>query len=282
MSDILFPVARMIGGNMYKPQRKLDNFGKPKLDKEGKPATAFNFGIAIAKGAEQHWSQTPWGAEILKVGQAAYPKEYSAPAFAWKLTDGDSNVPNKKGNLPCNQEGYPGHWIIWFNQAWCPKLVNADGKIQLTEPDSIVPGYFIQVFGSVKSNAPSPSPGVFLNPIAVALAGYGERIESSGVDTAAVGFGGGALPPGASAVPAGALVAATLNAASPFANVAGVSATPALPNPAFLTIPGGVPALPPALPPAHVMTANAAGASYEQMTGIGWTDDLLRAHGMMV
>jgi hypothetical protein len=30
------------------------------------------------------------------------------------------------------------------------------------------------------------------------------------------------------------------------------------------------------------MTANAAGASYEEMTGIGWTDDLLRAHGMMV
>jgi hypothetical protein len=86
------------------------------------------------------------------------------------------------------------------------------------------------------------------------------------------------------------LVAATANAASPFANVAGVSATPAVaPNPAFLAIPAGIPALPgipaiPALPaaPAHVMTANAAGSTYEQMCGIGWTDELLRAHGMML
>jgi hypothetical protein len=282
MSDILFPVGRMIGGNLYKPQPKLDNFGKPKLDKSGQPATAFNFGIAIAKGGEQHWSKTAWGAIIAAVGQAAYPKEYVTPTFAWKVIDGDSTVPNKKGNLPCNQEGYKGHWVIWFNQGWQPKLVNADGKIQLTEPDSILPGYFVQVFGSCASNAPSPSPGVYLNPTAVALAAYGERIASTGVDTAAVGFGGGTLPPGASAVPASALVAATANAASPFDNVAGVSATPALPNPAFLAIPGipAIPALPAA--PAHVMTANAAGASYEEMTGIGWTDDLLRAHGMMV
>src|ERR1035437_7438280 len=229
--EILLPVGRMIGGSLYKPQPKLDNFGKPKHAADGAPMTSFNFGVAIPKGAEQHWSQSVWGAEIYKIGFAAYQAQCQNPAFAWKIIDGDSTVPNKKNRKPCDQEGYKGNWILWFGQSWCPKLVNKDGSQELTEPDSIVPGYFVQVYVSVKGNAPSPTPGVYLNPIAVALAGYGERIESVSVDTASVGFCTGAALVGMSAVPVAAAVFTPPNVsvAAPFAAFGGVN-TAAYPN----------------------------------------------------
>lgn len=201
MTEILFPVGRMVGGSMYTAQAKKDSFGKPVL-KDGQPVTSYSFGVAIPKTQAQ-WQMEPWGQQIKAVGDAAYPGISNSPQFAWKVVDGDSQVPNKKNKKPCDNEGYPGNWVLWFSQGWAPKLVNANGTQELTEPDAVVPGYFVQVYGSVKGNAPSPTPGVYLNPLAIALAGYGERIAVSSIDTTAVGFGGGQLPPGASATPVG-------------------------------------------------------------------------------
>ena len=106
---ILFPVGRMIGGSLYVPQKKTDQSGKPKLDATGQQMTAYNFGVAIPKGVEQHWAQTEWGAQIWAVGNAAYPGIAQNPSFAWKIIDGDSQIPNKRNNRPCDQEGYARH-----------------------------------------------------------------------------------------------------------------------------------------------------------------------------
>jgi hypothetical protein len=285
MAEILFPVGRMIGGSLYKAQPVLDNFGKPKLDNAGAPRTEFNFGVAIPKTPGLHWSQETWGAQIKQTGDAAYPGQSSNPAFAWKIIDGDSTVPNKKNRKPCDQEGYRGSWVLWFKQSWCPKLVIADGSRELTEPDAIMPGYFVQVFGSVKGNAPSPTPGVFLNPIAVALAGYGERIETISVDTAAVGFGAGPKPAGMSAVPLAGMVTppANVSVGSPYGaaeaqamQASGRGQVQFPPNPAILAVPPI-----PAAPKGRIMLPAANGATYEQMIGAGWNDALLVQHGMM-
>jgi len=305
MAEILFPVGRMIGGSLYKAQTVLDSFGKPKVDQAtGQARTEYNFGVAIPKTPNLHWSQEPWGAQIKAVGDAAYPNQSSNPSFAWKIIDGDSSVPNKKNRRPCDQEGYRGNWVLWFKQSWAPKLVNADGSQELKEPDAIVPGYFVQVYGSVKGNAPSPTPGVFLNPIAVALAGYGERIETISVDTASVGFGAGPKPMGMSATPVAGMVTPPANvsvgnpygAAQPVPLTPGaVSAapgyapamnatlgsagyattSPSSPNPAILQVPP-IPAA-----PRRVMLPAANGATYEQMIAAGWNDQLLVQHGMM-
>lgn len=268
MAEILLPVGRMIGGSLYKPQPKLDNFGKPKLGQDGNQLTGYNFGVAIPKAGEQHWAQTAWGAQIKAVGDAAYPGVSATPAFAWKITDGDSTVPNKKNRRPCDQEGYAGHWVLWFSQTWAPKICNANGTQELTEPDAVVPGYFVQVYCSVKGNAPSPTPGVYLNPMAVALAGYGQRIETSSVDTTAVGFGNGPAPAGMMATPPAGMVAPP--AAAPVAPPPAAAPVAPPPNPAFL-----------APPPARQMTA-AATATYEQYIGAGWNDAQLIAAGLMV
>ena len=297
MTDVLFPVGRMIGGSVYKAQPELDNLKKPKLNADGTPKTAFNFGVAIPKQGEQHWSQTPWGAQVFGVGAAAHPQHHHSPSYAWKIVDGDSTTPNKAGRIPSEQEGYKGHWIIWFKQSWAPKLCVADGKlpngqpniVPLIEADQVIPGYYVQVLASAVGNGASASPGVYLNPTALCRIGFGERLVTASVDVTSVGFGGAPLPAGASATPIGvSAFPQPSNAAPAYPMTAGVAPTYAPtyappvaavpPNPAFLKVPP-VPAAPPAPPSGPVMTAKAGGATYAQMVAAGWNDAQLREHG---
>lgn len=270
MTKILFPVGRMVGGSLYKSQPRTDNLGKPKLAADGSPLTAFNFGVALEKKGEAHWSQTPWGAQIKQIGEAAFGEQTKAPSFAWKIVDGDSTIPNKKNKRPVDQEGYPGHWVLWYSQGWAPKICNADGSRELTEPDSIVPGYFMQVYAAVTDNgAKNPSPGVYLNPEAVALAGYGPRIEGQGVDTTSVGFGGGAAPAGMSSTPVGTMSAPSPTNSAPPAP--GALPKPPTPNAAFLAPP------PKMLTPAGV----AAGGTYDDFVKAGWNDQQMKDAGYL-
>ena len=152
MTQILFPVGRMIGGSAYEARPKLDNNKQPVLNKDGTPAKSFSIGIAIPKGSEQHWSQASyvnkkgelieWGKSIYNEGTTAYETMAQHPSFAWKITDGDSSIPDKNGKPQNSKIGYPGNWVIWFSHSWAPKLVNSNGSHELTERDAIVPGYF--------------------------------------------------------------------------------------------------------------------------------------------
>jgi hypothetical protein len=271
MPDILFPAGRMVGGNLDKLFPRTEANGTPKIGKDGQPEMQCSFGYAIPKTGESHWSQTAWGKVIYDTGTAAHPNLVQSTAFSWKITDGDSQLPNKKGKKPADQTGYHGHWVIWFSQGWLPKRVNADGTVAL--PDgAIQPGFYIQVFGSVAGNklVPNGTPGVYLNPVAVALVGEGERIATD-VDTTQVGFGGAALPVGARPVTAAAPQFAAPSGATYTAVVAAVPA-PVVPNPAILQV---------APPPAHVMTPK-AGATYEAFIAQGWNDQMLREQGYMI
>lgn len=298
MSEIMFPVGRMVGGgSLYKMFAVTDKNGAPKLNKDGSPQMKCNFGVAIPKDpAFPHWSQTPWGQKVAAVAQAGFPNgEFNHPSFAWKIIDGDSKVPNKKGNVPANQTAYPGSWVIWFSQSWLPKLCNADGSQVLTQEDAIVPGYYVQVLADVKDNKPSESPGVYMNPSAVALAGYAEKIAGSGeVNTATAGFGGQPLPAGASAAPIGQMSAPAPVALSipGLAMPAPVAAAPApapvavAPNTAYMAAPApvvpAVPAAPaaPAVPVApRTVSKDGQSALYDDMIKQGWTDALMAQHG---
>ena len=279
MPQILLPGGRLVGGSVEKLYPRTQADGKTsKLDAQGKPMMQVNFGVAIPKAGEQHWNQTDWGRQVWDIGAKAEPQMHMSPAFAWKVVDGDSQLPNKNGKIPSRQTGYAGNWIIWFSQGWAPKCVNADGTVTLPE-GSIVPGYYVQVFANIESNgAKAPNtPGLYMNPEAVALVGIGEKIATD-VDTTAVGFGKCALPAGAQTVPQ-AVVGFTPTAAAP------VAPPVVTPNPAFMAVPSvpATPFAPPAPPavPAHHMTAKANGATYEQMVALGWNDALLIQHGMM-
>lgn len=287
MENVMFPVGRMIGGSVYKSYPKKDQLGTQVIGKDGNPVSEFSFGVAIPKGAEQHWVQTVWGKTIWNVGVAAYPKLVNLPTFSWKIKDGDSDVPNSVGRLTRDQEGCAKHWVIWFKQQWAPKLVTDKGATQLIEPDALVPGYYVEVYGSVAPNVIKPGvqggrPGVYLNPIAVNRVAYGERIVNSDVDTSNVGFGSSPLPAGASLTPIGGGFNPQPQSPMHVGQYADQmmpplpQPTPVAPNLAFLQVP------PPPVQPKHVMTPAASGATYESMIAAGWNDQLLVQHGMML
>lgn len=259
--DILFPSGRMIGGSLDKLNPRTETNGQPKLGRDGQPEMQCSIGYAIAKTGETSWTQTAWGKMIYDTGAAAHPSLVASPAFSWKITDGDSQLPNKKGKKPCEQTGYAGHWVIWLSQGWLPKRVNATGEIELPE-GAIVAGDYVQVYGSVSGNklVPNGTPGVYLNPIAVALVGKGDPIVTE-VDTTKVGFGQGPVPAGARPVEV---------AAPQFAAPAPAAPPPVVPRPEVLQ---------PAVP---VMTAKAAGATYESFIANGWKPEQMRAEGYLV
>jgi hypothetical protein len=273
--DFTTPVGRLVGGSVYKFKDK-DGKGAPLVIKfgtnVGKPYVQYWMALAIAKGPEQHWSQTPWGKVIWDVGVKAFGQIASNPAFAWKITDGDNRVPNKKGNIAADNEGYPGHWVLNFGGTYAPKVVNKDGSAYLLEPDAVKAGYYIQIAGSVADNKPSESPGVYLNYSLVSLQAFGAEI-TQGPDPLAVGFGQSPLPAGASATPVGGMPLPAPVAPIP----AEAMKLAVVPNPAFLTA-----APPPPVPAGPVMTAKANGIAREVYIQNGWTDVQLREHGYMV
>src|SRR5579863_10170288 len=124
--DLTSPVGRLLMGDLYVPQLK-DADGKPRVVKTGpnagQPSPQYFFALGIPKGAERNWWETEWGAKILAVAQKCWPNgQTQVPSFAWKIVDGDSRVPNKKGVIPASREGYPGHWVLSFGSQFAPKI----------------------------------------------------------------------------------------------------------------------------------------------------------------
>lgn len=275
------PVGRLVMGSLYKPQTT-DAEGKPLTVKSGPNAgqakVSYFFAVAIPKNpGEQHFSQTPWGQTIWRVGHTAFPQAAQSPSFAWKVVDGDSAVKNTKGVAPNTREGYPGNWVISFSSGFAPKIYNKDGTQAIVEPDAVKLGYFVQVNADVDGNGSQQKPGVYINHSMVALSAYGPEI-AVGRDPSEAGFGAAPLPAGAMAAPPVAF--------SPAPPPAAPAPTPAVapfqppPNPAFLAIPP-VPAAPVAQAGPR-MTPKSRGATYEQMIAEGWTDALLIQHGHML
>lgn len=286
--DLLTPVGRLVQGSLYNGANT-DAEGRPLIYKTGpnmgQPRVNYWFSVAVAKQGEQHWNQTEWGVKIWNVGQAGFPQgQANSPHFAWKIIDGDSNIPNTQGNKPCDNEGFPGNWILKFSGSFAPSLYNENGTLPLTEPNAIQLGDYVQVYGYVEDNKSSQQPGVYLNHSMIARAGYGQRIIA-GADPKSVGFGGSPLPAGASLTPIASFAPPVASAVPP---VMAPVAAPAPIAPAPVAAPVVPPAYPqiltPPAPPvaAKVLTEKANGASYEQLIAVGWTDDLLVQQGMMI
>lgn len=314
--DILWPEGRLIMGSCYKGSDK-DSKGQPRVVKsgpnKGQPSTQYFLGVAIPKRGEQHWSQTDWGQKILAVGAAAFPGFYQNPAFAWKVDDGDSTVPNKSNKRPCDSEGAPGHWIVKFSSQFAPKVYQQPSPgtfVEVSTPDAVKTGYWVQVSGNVAGNRSTESPGVFVNHGMVLFTRVDAEIKS-GPD-AATAFAGATVSqalPGAAAVPfAGAAPAMPGLPAAPALPVAAaapalpVAAAPVavMPHAGFLGGAPGLPApgqpaampmapamqaapMPPAVPatPALTPAGAASGFTYAQYRASGWTDDQLRANGLI-
>jgi hypothetical protein len=300
IAEIVTPTGRLVQGSLYKPNDK-DMDGNLLVyksgDKKGQPRQEYFFRIAIPKGNETHWGDTPWGQIILTVGATGFPQQYQNPAFAWKIINGDSRVAGKPskfnatGSIPAEHEGFPGHWILTFKSSNAPALFLLDDKKKtqsFSEKDGIYPGCYIQVRAMVSDNGSTQQPGIYLNPSMVCFRGHGERI-SVGVDPDSVGFGQDELPSGASLVPPGNYMPVATQAALPHH----VAPLPHVaPIPQMAPIPVAVPpyhaVLTPTAPPAALIPAaparqmtSKATFTYEQYISAGWTDAYLIQEGLM-
>lgn len=287
------PVGRLVAGSPYKGSDK-DAEGRPLVVKHGpdagKARLDFYFAVAIPKGAERHWAETTWGALIWAAGHAFLGHAGQLPGFAWKITDGDSTIPNKKGKKPCEREGYKGHWVLGFSSGYAPDtytLVGQSKPTLLQGENAINLGDYVQVNGSVIGNGSQSQPGVYLNHNMLCLIGYGQRIVV-GPDVESAGFGG-ALPPGASLTPPGGFVPPVSTPQPAAAAVApsyqpppvAAYAPPMAPAAAVAPYSGFMqPPAAPMAPPARTMTPKAT-ARYEDYIGAGWTDAQLVAEGFM-
>lgn len=317
-------VGRFIGGSCYTGSTT-DDKGQPKVyktgAKAGQPRTDYSVGIALPK-TQQHWASEPWGAAIWAEGHAAWPGgQAQRKDFAWKIIDGDSTEPNKKMKRPCDQAGYPGHWILWFGGTTPPPVaVAVSGPAQWNDqPGTCMPGDYIEIRGSVSSNESDQTAGMYLNIDAVCLRGYHPdgRIASQQIDLATAGFGATPLPAGAVAQPAGnALPPAAPSAAPAAPPVPGASPStpaappapaapasapvappapatvPVTPNAAILGAPAPVVApsapvpSPVVTPPPAPVAAPAAkvmtnGGDYAAHIAAGWTDEMMRQQGWL-
>lgn len=295
-TDILFPPARLVQGDLYTANDK-DADGKPLVIKSGpdagKARVEFYFAIAIPKTpGHTHWAQTEWGQKIYQAGAAAFPQMYQSQAFAWKVTDGDSQIPNRRGKKPADSEGFPGHWIVRLSGGYAPKIYAQPQQgtyVELSTPNAVKCGYWVQVSGNVSGNMSTQTPGVYLNHGGVLFLKE-DAVIVSGPDAATMFQGAalsqgmpsgaapgmppgvampGMMPPGvampgavAGGMPAMPLPAPQqmMPAAQPALQMPGVQApapTMVAPNPAFLA-----PALPgaPTLPPQIAMPAPAVPA----------------------
>lgn len=247
--NITSPVGRIVMGSLYDPSTT-DAEGKPLVVKTGPNAgqarVNYFFALAIPKGAEPHWAHTPWGQQIWAIGNQAHPNAAQSPAFAWKIEDGDSQIPNKKGRKPCDNEGWRGHWILKFSGGFAPKVYQQEGAgyVQVMQKDFCKPGYFVEVAFSADGNGSTSQPGVYLNHSMVCFRAYGAEI-SFGPDVSSAGFGQSALPAGASMTPpAGAIPMPQGQAPAAYAPPALPGAPAGYMPPPVPGMPAGVPVLP--------------------------------------
>lgn len=303
--DITFPVGRLLQGSLTKPQTT-DADGKPLVVKSGpnagQPSKRWFFSVGFAKNeGKPHWGNEEWGGIIWAIGHACFPQgQGQRPDFAWKITDGDSTVPNTKGVAPASREGHKGHWIVSFSSGFAPKAYNADGSAPI-DPEGIKLGYYIQVAATVDGNESMQKPGMYINHSMVSLQAFGPEIHT-GADPAKAGFGVGVkLPPGASTAPVGQFTPpaplpgtpATAGSPPPPPAIPGAPAfvappaapTAVAPAPGFVPAPVG-PAAPPPPPAAKSLTGKAAaeapGVTYAQFVAQGWNDAQLIAAGYLL
>jgi len=140
------------------------------------------------------WKLEPWGQAINNKAIADWPAgDHLAGTFSWKITDGDSQIPNKKQKKPADREGWPGHWVIHCSTRLNVRCHHA-GKLDPTQQIAVEAenktGDYCRALIGVKGNGPSESPGVYVNPMLFELSRAGVAIITESGPSAADAFGG--------------------------------------------------------------------------------------------
>lgn len=276
--NYMYVTGRLVQGSAFDPQTKNMN-GGPLMDLKGNPKIQYFMGVAVDKTDQAMLVE--WG-KIQQAAQAGFPGgEWELPTFAWKVIDGDQAPNNTK-------PGFAGNFVFRFTSGFKFPVYNQGAQAQIVDPEQVKRGYYVRMVFTCKPNGNLQKPGMYLNIVMVELVGYGEEI-ASGPDVSVLHNAPAvALPVGASTTPvaAGPPVAVPGTAGGPPAPP-GAAAPPAGGGPGyqvgaapdFLNPGATVPPPPAAAGP--VMTAKAAGQTFEAFQAQGWTQEQLIAQGYM-
>jgi hypothetical protein len=268
--------GRLVGGSPFEPRTK-DARGElltyKNGAKSGQPKLSFNVGIAVPKAEAAAVIQ-----QLEAIAAAGFPTLFAGgqkPAkFSYKYVDGDSTAPNESNKIPSQQEGYPGHFVFWFNNDKAPQCYVWGDWVNELMGSGIKRGDYIALVGSAKPNGDTTRPGIYLNLEKVALVEEGPEIMGARQSAEEAFTGAAPAAPAAAQmpVPAAQLPAAGVPAAQlPAPVVPGVPAAPGAgvtqPHTGILggqTAAPGVPAAPaPPVAPA-VPKRMVQGVAYEE------------------
>lgn len=187
-------------GDLFKGQPQTDfNTKLPKLDSTGKQKVQYGFGLAVAKtDPELQGLMQVMQSEAMQI----YPNGHIPPSFAFKYKDGDGI--DDKG-IPFNKrDGYMNHMVFALTTNLPIKFFKYENGNNVQVNEGIKCGDYVRVQVNIKAHGAigQGKPGMYLNPMAVQLIGYGAEIVSTGVDADSI-FGNvaPAVPQGASSIP---------------------------------------------------------------------------------
>ena len=275
-------VCRMVQGDLYEGS-STDMENRPLVYKSGanigQPRKEFFARFAVAKAGTADFKQTTWGQKMLATARAAFPQGQSDSAlFSWKVYDGDSAVPNSIGNKPCDNEGWPGHWIVQIKGSLAPRtatIMDRAEAIFTTEQNLIKPGDYVMVNASIEANNNTLKPGIYVNFEAICLLRHGKRIIT-GPSISDMGFTNAALPAGAQLLESVAMPAETQRAIT----APPPGSPPPPPSTALRDAAAGTAPPPPVVGPQP--TAKANGATKESMLAWpGWDEATLVRDGYL-
>lgn len=244
--------GRIVGGNPTAFEQATDFYTKqPKMDKNGQPLKEHRIDLAVSKA---DFLQNVWPYILQEVAKVypqygnTNPEQLDMTRFAWKIINGDSTACPQGSNVPYNtRDGYAGNYIIKIRtSAFNPSTYKFEnGAYRKIDENEIKTGDYINASLNVTVHTEKDG-GIYWNPNAYELVGYGQAIKGSAADPMKL-FGGQAptVPQGASATP---ISSAPATAQMPMPSAAPAAAPAAAPMAAPMQ---AMPA------PAHDFVANA-------------------------
>lgn len=253
----------------------------PRTSPTGETMMEFGFGLAVQKSILGDPVLGAIWAAIHEEAYVLYPNRVIPPSFAMKFKDGDTAV-DEQGKPYALREGYAGHLVFGCTTSLPIKFFRFENGQNILINEGIKCGDYVNVQLQVKAHPAigSGKAGLYLNPNAVQILGYGKEIINAPSGDQIFGSAMPPLPPGASATPMaaqpgqmlvpppGAPTPAAMPAASAYPGMPPVAAAPhygVLP-PAFQPPPGVQPMA--AMPPAQPVGAYPAPAGMPTYPGV--------------
>jgi len=192
-------------GDLFKGKPKLDqNTKQPRTNAQGEPMIEYGFGLAVPKSVLDQVGEGQPGhvwAAMHEEAYKLYPSKQLPPGFAMKFKDGDGV--DHKGQSYSTRQGHAGHIVLACTTTIPIKWFKYENGQNILVNEGIKCGDYVNVQLQIKSHPAmgQGKAGLYLNPMAVQLIGYGEAIVNAPSGDQIFGGAAPVAPQGATEMP---------------------------------------------------------------------------------